>query len=45
MVETAIRSEMDSIVTRNIKDYMKSPVMVYEPSTFLKLLEAEKETD
>lgn len=43
MVETAIRSEMDCIVTRNGKDYAKSPVMVYEPSAFLKLLEAEKE--
>lgn len=45
MVETAIRSEMDCIVTPNIKDYMKSPVMVYEPSAFLKLLEVDKETD
>lgn len=44
MVETAIRSEMDCIVTRNVKDYMKSSVKVYEPSVFLKLLEAENET-
>ena len=43
MVETAIRSEMDCIVTRNTKDYTKSSVNVYDPSTFLKLLEAEKE--
>lgn len=43
MVETAIRSEMDCIVTRNVKDYMKSYVKVYEPSAFLKLLEAENE--
>ena len=43
MVETAIRSEMDCIVTRNVKDYMKSSVKVYEPSAFLKLLEAENE--
>lgn len=35
MVETAIRSEMDCIVTRNVKDYTKSSVKVYEPSTFL----------
>lgn len=42
MVETAIRSEMDCIVTRNAKDYMKSSVKVYEPSAFLKLLEAER---
>ena len=41
--QTAIRSEMDCIVTRNVKDYMKSSVKVYEPSAFLKLLEAENE--
>ncbi len=45
MVETAIRSEMDCIVTRNVKDYAKSSVMVYEPSAFLKLLEVEKATE
>lgn len=39
MVETAIRSEIDCIVTRNIKDYAKSVITVYEPSTFLKILE------
>ena len=43
MVETAIRSEMDCIVTRNVKDYRKSTVKVYEPSEFLKLLEVENE--
>jgi len=45
MVETAIRSEMDCIVTRNVQDYMKCSVMVYEPSVFLKLLEVENETE
>lgn len=45
MIETAIRSEMDCIVTRNIKDYIKSAVKVYEPSAFLKLLEAENEKE
>lgn len=45
MVETAIRSEMDCIVTRNTKDYAKAPIMVYEPAEFLKLLEAENETE
>lgn len=44
MVETAIRSEMDCIITRNVKDYMKSSVEVYEPTAFLKLLEAENES-
>lgn len=43
MVETAIRSEMDCIVTRNVKDYSKSPITVYEPNEFISLLEREKE--
>ncbi len=45
MVETAIRSDMDCIVTRNVKDYAKSSVPVYEPSAFLSILEAENESD
>lgn len=45
MVETAIRSEMDCIVTRNVKDYSKSSVRVYEPTAFLNLLEAENDTE
>ena len=45
MVETAIRSDMDCIVTRNVKDYAKSSVLVYEPSAFLSILEAENESD
>ena len=45
MVETAIRSEMDCIVTRNVKDDMKSSVRVYEHSVFLKLLDGENETE
>lgn len=44
MVETAIRSEMDCIVTRNVKDYVKSAVKVCDPSEFLKRLEAENKT-
>ncbi len=43
MAETAIRSEMDCIVTRNVKDYSKTSIRVYEPSAFLKLLEVENE--
>jgi predicted nucleic acid-binding protein len=42
MVETAIRSEMDCIVTRNVKDYAKASITVYEPDAFIALLEAEK---
>lgn len=45
MVETAIRSEIDGIVTRNIKDYAKSSIKVYDPSTFLKLLDSKRETE
>ncbi len=41
MAETAIRSEIDCIVTRNVKDYTKSSVKVCEPVTLIKLLEEE----
>ncbi len=40
MVETAIRTEIDCIVTRNIHDYQKSPIPVYTPEDFLKKLES-----
>lgn len=35
MVETAARSGMDCIITRNKKDYLKSDVPVYSPDEFL----------
>ena len=41
MVETALRSEVDCIVTRNLRDFTKSPVPVHEPKAFLKLLETD----
>lgn len=41
MVETAIRSDVDYIVTRNQKDYVKSSVMVLSPSDFLLKLKTE----
>ena len=44
MVETAIRSEMNCIVTRNVKDYTNSSVKVYEPLEFLEFLEIGNET-
>lgn len=31
MAETGIRTKMDCIVTRNLKDYKKSQLMVYSP--------------
>ena len=43
MIETAMREDADCIVTRNIKDYSKSPVPVYEPAEFLRLLEGTLE--
>ena len=41
MIETAIRSKVDCIITRNTKDYRKSPVPVYTPDDFMKALEDE----
>ena len=43
MAETALRSGMDCIVTRNTKDYAKSPVTVYQPEDFLTLLGSDAE--
>ena len=43
MAETALRSGMDCIVTRNERDYKASPVPVYTPAVFLKLLTAAEE--
>lgn len=40
MVETAVRSEMDCIVTRNIKDYEKASLKIYQPDAFLTLFNA-----
>lgn len=39
MVETALRSHVDCIVTRNEKDYKKSAVTVYSPKKFIEILE------
>ena len=41
MVETAIRSGVDCIVTRNTKDYTNAHLPVYTPADFIKLM-AEK---
>ncbi len=45
MVETAIRSEIDCIVTRNVKGYTKSSVKVCEPAALIKLLEEKNKTE
>ncbi len=41
MIETALRSEVDCIVTRNTEDFAKSPVPVISPKAFLQKLQAE----
>ena len=38
MVETAVRSGMDCIVTRNIRDYSKAQIGVYTPKEFIDFL-------
>ncbi len=47
MVETAVRSGADCIVTRNTKDYSKAPIPVYAPAEFIELLTetSEDQTD
>jgi predicted nucleic acid-binding protein len=42
MIETALRTEMDAIVTRNTKDYTKAPLPVYTPGEFLHILTREE---
>lgn len=41
MIETASRSHVDCIVTRNQKDYKKSSVSVFNPSEFLQQLKGK----
>ena len=41
MIETAVRSGMDCIITRNTKDYARSVIPVYTPKQFVRLLEQE----
>ena len=41
MIETALRSEVDCIVTRNTEDFAKSPVPVFSPKEFLEKLQVE----
>ena len=43
MIETAVRSGMDCIVTRNTRHYAGASIPVYEPAEFLRLLASEKD--
>ena len=45
MMETALRSRVECIITRNIKDYAKSSIAVYTPDQFLELPELKKGSD
>lgn len=42
MIETAKRSKVDCIVTRNSRHYADSPVPVYEPAAFIEALRREQ---
>lgn len=41
MIETAVYYEADGIVTRNLKDYRKSPIRIYSPEELLAVLATE----
>ena len=41
MIESAVRSQMDCIVTRNVKDYSKSAVPIFTPEELIQKLETQ----
>ena len=45
MTETAIRSKMDCIITRNKKDYTKTGIPIYDPIEFWNLLKNDDVND
>lgn len=45
MTETAIRSKMDCIITRNKKDYAKAGIPIYDPIEFWNLLKNDDVND
>ena len=42
MVESAIRMDMDCIVTRNIRDFADSTIPIYTPDEFLQQISPEE---
>lgn len=44
MIESAIRADVDCIVTRNTKDYADAPMPVYSPAAFVEMLSVEENT-
>ena len=45
MIETALRTQMDGIVTRNVNDYSKSAIPVYTPEELIQKLSEESESE
>ena len=45
MIETAVRTQMDAIVTRNTKDYSKSAVTVLTPEELIQKISEETEEE
>ena len=43
MAESALRSGMDCIVTRNVRDYRHSPVPICTPGELLEKIRSEEE--
>ena len=43
MIETAVRSQADCIVTRNKEDFVHSPIPAFDPSEFIALLNGSEE--
>ena len=41
MIETALRANVDCIVTRNTRDYSASPIPIYSPAEFIGLIAEE----
>lgn len=39
MAATALRTDMDCIITRNIKDFKDSPIAIYTPEQFVRRLQ------
>ena len=40
-IQTASKVEADYIITRNVKDFLKSPILAYTPEEFIQRIEFE----
>ena len=41
MIESALRDEIDCIVTRNNRDYAKAPIKIYNPKQVIEMISKE----